>query len=231
MLGLTEGSIKFYPGKNIKIGEKSIPLTPESSLPLHFSSVDPVRHRSSDIIDGTVAAETFKDKTVIISNASSTAINTPKGLKPQYYFTVSAIKTIMSDSFISRPAWTYKLELGLLFAAAFFIMLASSLPQWLFHSLFIFAILSVAAGSVYMFCSELIWIKPAVPMLCLVSGYFFGIIKRFVLNYELKQHRIQYSSKPPPPPVIKRQPKPVAVSDNAASASNKAQDYPEEHKK
>ena len=232
LLGISEENIKFNPGKNMKIGEKLIPLTPESSLPVNFSSVDPIMHKSSDILAGNVAAETFKGKTVILCNSSGRNVNTPKGLKPECFFVISAIKTLMSDSFISRPPWTYKLEVGMLMASAVLIMFASSLPRWLFHSMFLFAFVAVYAGSIYMFCSELIWIKPVVPMLCLSSGYLFGIIKRFVLNYELKQHKIQYSSNPPPPPVIRRQAKPADVSDNhVPTNAQKTQDYPEEHLK
>ena len=201
LLDIPVKSVEFRPGREIVLGEKKIPLTPESMLPVLFSSIEPQRYASREIIDGSVAPEIFRGKTVFMTPAAQRIAETPRGKRQQVYFLISALNTLTGNTYISRPQWTYQLETGLILLAGIFTAFVSSMPSWTFHSLFTLLFAAVTGGSIYAFCSMNIWIKPAVPLICLAAGYLFGVLKRFSLRYELKQHRIQYSNRPPPPPV------------------------------
>ena len=239
-MGVSNGDIKLEPGKAIMLGDKEIPIMPESSMPVHFPTADPQKYSSENIIAGNPAPETFKDKIVFIVRSGKKEINTPKGEKPDYFFSISSMMTMLSDYFISRPQWAYKAELGMLLAAGLFIMFVSSFPGWLFHSLFIIFLVFFVGGPIYLFYEQHIWLKPVVPVLCLVSGYLFGITKRFVLMYELKQHKVRYSPNPPPPPAMKKAANAASAKDNAAAVKkslspavpvNEMQNYPAERTK
>lgn len=227
IMNIEPGKMRFVPARELRIGEKSIPLTSESMMPVYFSKVEPLKYSSKAIIGGTIAPETFKGRIVIISAESQNGIITPKGEIPRYSFLVSAIKTMMSDFFVSRPEWTYKAELGMLLAAGIFIAFASILPAALFHSVFAIMAVMFFAVPLYMFSHEHIWIKPMVPAMCLALGYVFGTVKRFVLRYELK--KIQYSNKPPPLPRLSRKAKTnseTARQPDNASIRNKVSQNP-----
>ena len=206
MLGLSSEEIKFYPGKKIILGNKTVPLLSNSELPIKFISENIQTFSSKEILSGMLAPETFKDKIVIFASASQSKIRTANGLRPYFISIASALNTLMSDSFITRPAWTYNLELCLILAAGIFTAFVSLMPSWLFHALAATMFIAVFAGAAYMFCAYGIWIKASIPALALAEGYAFGIMKRFFVRYELKQNKIKYSSKPPPlPPVAMRQ--------------------------
>lgn len=195
--------IVYIPGKEIIIGEKHIPLMQNSVIPVNYNTVPVTKYSLQDILDGKTAPEIFKDKTIILGVKNGEQYDSSSGKIGLSDFTATVIRTLLSDKLFSRPAWTYKTEIVLIFLAGIFTAVASCFKIKTANLGFLFFMFAMLAGGTYFFYFKSIWLKTTYPTAVLGFGYLFTLTKYFFKNFEFKHHNVEYSNVPPPPPVIK----------------------------
>ncbi|MCX5788991.1 MAG: serine/threonine-protein kinase [Elusimicrobia bacterium] len=135
-----------------------------------------------EVLSGKVSADLFKDKVVIIgvsAGPAATLYATPisRGL-PAVELDANAVENLLHQRFLLRPRWTSTAEVGLILAAALFLVLAAPRlsPRLAALATALFAVAVLAAGSVVFGLG--VWLKTLYPALLLVAGYVALMARR-----------------------------------------------------
>jgi len=124
---------------------------------------------------------------------------TPSGLLYPHQLQASALQTIISDSPISRPQWTFQAEIGLILIGSLLIVLSVYyLPIWLSFVLFFLTSTAATALSYYVWNEFLILLDLSASLiiyiLLLTSASFNNFYKQFVLRQQIKKQFGTYVS-------------------------------------
>ncbi len=144
----------------------------------------------------------LKGKTVIIgvtAKGIAPQITTPSGLLYPHQLQANALQTIISDSPISRPQWTYAAELGMILIGSLLIVLAVYyLPIWTGLALFVGSAAAVCYAVYYAWYEFSILLDLSASLiiyiLLLTSSSFNNFYKQFVLRQQIKKQFGTYVS-------------------------------------
>ena len=144
----------------------------------------------------------LKGKTAIIGVTAKgivPQVTTPSGLLYPHQLQANALQTIISDAPISRPQWTFLVELGMaLFGALLIVVSVYYLPIW--YGLVSFFGSSVAVGyvSYYFWTSSSILLDLSYSLILYIllftSSAFNNFYKQFVLRQQIKKQFGTYVS-------------------------------------
>ena len=144
----------------------------------------------------------LKGKTIIIGVTAKgivPQVTTPSGLLYPHQLQANALQTIISDAPISRPQWTFLVELGMaLFGALLIVVSVYYLPIW--YGLVSFFGSSVAVGyaSYYFWTSSSILLDLSYSLILYIllftSSAFNNFYKQFVLRQQIKKQFGTYVS-------------------------------------
>jgi serine/threonine-protein kinase len=146
----------------------------------------------SMVYKNKIQTSLFKDKIVIIGPTASgigDRFVTPiSGQMPGAEVVANSVADILSQRFLSRPAWLPYLELCLLIIFGLFISFV--LPRLkagmgAVTTLGLFLAYGIAGTT--LFFSNNIWVKISPPMLLLILGYILIISKRFLITERTKE--------------------------------------------
>ncbi|HZQ90840.1 MAG TPA: serine/threonine-protein kinase [Terriglobales bacterium] len=193
---LESNDYRFTPGRELVLGRAHIPVDEKGQMLVNyigppFKTFPTVSF--SDLRGKKVTnMEAFKDKIVLIgmmATGGGDAYVTPVGdLFPGVELHANVIQNVLGNSFLIRPDWARKAELGLMLLFALFVSLA--IPHLSAgKSAIIAAVLLVAtlAGGVWLFTAHGYWIKIFYPALMLVAGYTIVVSKRYLVTEKRKE--------------------------------------------
>ena len=146
--------------------------------------------------------ENLNGKTVIVGVIAKGIVpqtSTPAGLLYPHQLQASALQSIMSDSPISRPQWTFQAEIGLILVGSLLIVLSVYyLPIWLSLILFLLASFGTSYLSYYAWIEKKILLDLSASLiiyiLLLTSSAFNNFYKQFVLRQQIKKQFGTYVS-------------------------------------
>ena len=141
-------------------------------------------------------------KTIIVGVTAKGIVpqtSTPAGLLYPHQLQASALQSIMSDSPISRPQWTFQAEIGLILIGSLLIVLSVYyLPIWFSLLIFLFASFGTSYLSYYLWSKFFILLDLSYSLilyiLLLTSSAFNNFYKQFVLRQQIKKQFGTYVS-------------------------------------
>ena len=151
--------------------------------------------------DGTKLPD-LKGKTVVIGVTAKgivPQVSTPDGLKYPHQLQATALQTIISDNPISRPQWTFPMELALMIAGALLILVCVYYgPLWLGLVSFFGSVVAAGYASWYFWTSssmllDLSWAL-ILYILSFTSSAFNNFYKQFKLRQQVKKQFGTYVS-------------------------------------
>jgi serine/threonine-protein kinase len=192
--GLSPHEAVFKPGREVRVGNITLPLDEESRMLISFNGPDGT-FRSfpyQDVMNDKVSLNAFAGKIVVVgltASAVATLFNTPLANNfPPTELTANIIENILHRRFLLRPPWAERFELGLLVAVGLFIMfLLPRLRALSGLAISIMLLAGLAAAGVYPFARYGYWIKVAYPAILLVLAYLIIISKRFFVTEKGKE--------------------------------------------
>ncbi len=192
-LGLKPDQVILAPGASAAFGKHVMPLDASSSALLAFNKSKAFKYYSFyDVLNGKIVPEAFKDKIVLIGltaqGVGNLYITPTDGGMPAVDFTANVVDDILSNKFISRPEWAFPVEVGLIVLAGLFT--AFLLPHMKAGSGAVLAgtlFAALVGAGIFFFTSKGLWLKIMYPALVLVTGYIFGITKRFFTTEKKKE--------------------------------------------
>jgi adenylate cyclase len=158
----------------------------------HFESID---------YDGQPLPD-LKEKTAIIGVTAKgivPQVSTPAGLLYPHQIQANALQTIISDSPISRPQWTFLAELAMILVGSLLIVLSVYyLPIWAGLVFFVGSAAAVSYASYYAWYEFSILLDLSASLiiyiLLLTSASFNNFYKQFVLRQQIKKQFGTYVS-------------------------------------
>jgi len=146
--------------------------------------------------------ENLNGKTVIVGVTAKGIVpqtSTPAGLLYPHQLQASALQSIMSDSPISRPQWTFQAEIGLILIGSLLILLSVYyLPIWISGTAFLLASFGTSYLSYYLWSKNLILLDLSASLIIYIilfaSSSFNNFYKQFVLRQQIKKQFGTYVS-------------------------------------
>jgi len=141
-------------------------------------------------------------KTIIVGVTAKGIVpqtSTPAGLLYPHQLQASALQSIMSDSPISRPQWTFQAEIGLILIGSLLILLSVYyLPIWISGTAFLLASFGTSYLSYYLWSKNLILLDLSASLIIYIilfaSSSFNNFYKQFVLRQQIKKQFGTYVS-------------------------------------
>ncbi len=193
---LESDDYRFVSGKELILGKAHVPVDTRGRLMVNyigppyqtFPTVSFADVRNKKITNMDV----FKDKIVIIgmmATGGGDLYVSPVGdLFPGVEIQSNVIQDVLNNSYLVRPEWATRMELGALILFALFVSLA--IPHLSAGKSAIIAVLLLAvtvAGGIYMFSNYGYWLKMLYPCLMLVAGYTVVVSKRYLVTEQRKE--------------------------------------------
>jgi len=158
----------------------------------HFESID---YNGQPLPD-------LKGKTAIIGVTAKgivPQVSTPAGLLYPHQIQANALQTIISDSPISRPQWTFLAELAMILVGSLLIVLSVYyLPIWIGLVFFVGSAVAVCYAAYYAWYEFSILLDLSASLiiyiLLLTSASFNNFYKQFVLRQQIKKQFGTYVS-------------------------------------
>lgn len=180
------------------LAERLTGRKPHDSQPIpiiNFSNADRFQNISySDIINGRVDKNVFKDKIVLIGTerSSYSQIQTPMGLMSRHEYWGQVTENLIQNNFITKlPFWTYAVFLLLLTLIS--ITIISSYPQNVALFFFLWVATFTAAFSAWIFDSFSIWYPILSPITLIIFVWVlftsYQALKTEKANTRLKQEQ------------------------------------------
>ena len=133
----------------------------------------------------------LEGKTVIVGVTAKGIVPqtpTPDGLKYPHQLQGNALQTIMSDNPISRPQWTYPMELALMIAGSLLIILCVYYgPVWLGLVSFFGSVVGVAFASYYFWTSTSILLDLSGALILYILSFTSSAFNNFYKQFKLRQ--------------------------------------------
>ena len=187
-LGMPAGKIGLALGEGIDTPAGRIPTDARMRMLVNYYGGDRTFARYSiyDVLNEKITGTPFKDRLVLIgATAAGLADFEPSPLAPilpgvEKHATI--IANILEGSYLTRPAWTSYLELGLLlvFGVATAFLLPRLNARW--GSLVAAALFLALIGVVFFFhASSGVWVGALYPLLLLAANYTAITSRRFLV--------------------------------------------------
>ena len=187
-MGLKPKDIRVRPGRDIQLGQRTIPLDRDSMMLIKFADgMDNIKKDSAvDVLrdNGGIPSKTFKNKLVLVGitdTAMGSSFVTPVDSAYQFNgLVLSSLRNIWEGNFLSRPLWAPRAEygwLGLIGLFVTFLLPRLKAKQALAVTLGL-AVVTVGAGW-YLFLAKNWWIKLFYPLAVLGSAYVIVTVRRF----------------------------------------------------
>jgi len=194
-MGVKPADVKFVPGVSLSGGRLKVPVDSEGLMAITFLGVPGEktikRVSFQQVVGGTLAADYFKDKLVIVGPTAAGVGNShATALAPSVTdieIAAEAAENILHSRFLVRPDWAEKAEWGMIAAIGVFLMLL--LPRlrafWGLIASLVLSIAIVVGGTYYFLLGE--WIKIAAPLALLLVGYLVIVSRQFLLTEKGKE--------------------------------------------
>ena len=201
-MNLKVKDIRVRPGRDIRLGNRTIPLDSESKMLIKFADgLDNIKKDSAvDVLrdNGGIPSQTYKDKLVLVGitdTAIGSSFVTPVDSAYQFNgLVLSSLRNIWEGNFLSRPLWAPRAEYGWLALIGLFVTLG--LPRLKARTALLatvgLAILTVGAGW-YLFVAKSWWIKIFYPLAVLFLTYFVVTVRRFFFT-EMRKELVEAQS-------------------------------------
>ena len=136
--------------------------------------------------------EAFRDKIVLIgmmATGGGDLQTTPVGdLYPGVEIHANVIQSVLSNTYITRPPWANRAELGVLILFGLFVSLAiPMLSAGRSAIVALVLLLATLGGGVYLFTAYGFWLKMLYPSVLLVVGYAAVISTRYLATQKHEQ--------------------------------------------
>ena len=146
----------------------------------------------SDVRNKKVPMDVFRDKIVLIgmmaTGGGDLYISPVADLFPGVEIHANVINNVLAGTYLIRPEWAQKLELGLMLLFALFV--AFAIPHLSAGKSAIIAVVLLAitiGGGIYAFTQYGYWLKMLYPSLMLVAGYTVVVSKRYLVTEKRKE--------------------------------------------
>ncbi len=186
--GATPAQIKLKPGV-LTAGRLSVPLDADGMMPITFLGPPGARtiKRVSfqQVLGGTLSADYFKDKLVIIGpTASGVGNERPMplgGRMADVEIFAHAAENVIHSRFLTQPAWAPQAEWGMLAVIGLFLTLI--LPRlrafWGLVASLLISVGVIGAGTYYFVLGQ--WVQIAYALSLLLAGYLVIVSRQFLL--------------------------------------------------
>jgi eukaryotic-like serine/threonine-protein kinase len=136
--------------------------------------------------------DAFRDKIVLIgmmATGGGDLQTTPVGdLYPGVELQANIIQSVLSNTYITRPPWATKAELGVLIFFGLFVSLAIPyLSAGRSAIIALVLLIATVGGGVYLFTAYGFWLKMLYPSMLLVAGYVAVISTRYFATQKHEQ--------------------------------------------
>ncbi len=194
-LNLGPADIQVELGEGVRVGQLAIRTNevmqmytgfyPPAENGLTFDT-----YSFSDVRDGKVAPETFKNKIVLIGSTAvgvGTTHSTPLGAMNGPELTANVVASILNQDFYERPSWVSWTEIVLFLAIALYLILGMPrLGAFLAAAISAVVLVILVGGSLYLLAGQKIWLQAMTPALFLLTGHVLLTTKRFLLTERQK---------------------------------------------
>jgi serine/threonine-protein kinase len=190
---LESDDYRYTSGKELVLGRAHIPVDAQGRLLVDYINREKFpRVFFSDVRKGQVPPEFFQGKIVLIgmiATGGGDQYVAPIGdMFPGVEIHGNVIQNVINGSYLIRPEWAGKAELGLLILFALFVSLA--IPHMKAGHSAIIAVVLLAltvGGGIYSFTAYGYWLKMAYPVLMLVAGYTVVVSARYLVTEKRKE--------------------------------------------
>lgn len=166
----------------LQAGAQTIPMYKTNRLLMNFSDTTPFSYYSfSDVISGTIPAERFTDKIVLIgysSRQSGPLLRTPLTTMPDITVAAQVVDALLNKTYIARPRWAVPLETAffLLWGAVLTIVIPRTRTST--GAIVLFILLAAwTALSLYLFVSYRYWLILSYVIALTVAGYIVLLVQ------------------------------------------------------
>jgi serine/threonine-protein kinase len=190
---LESDDYRYTPGKELVLGRAHIPVDSEGRFLVDYVNRAKVPHYYfSDVRNKKVPPDVFRDKIVLIgmmaTGGGDTSITPIENQMPNVELFGNVINNVLAPSYLIRPEWAQKLELGMMILFALFVALA--IPHLSAGKSAIMAVVLLAVtigGGIYAFTTYGFWLKMFYPAFMLVAGYTVVVSKRYLVTEKKKE--------------------------------------------
>src|SRR4051812_29503825 len=190
---LESDDYRYMPGKEIVLGRAHIPVDSQGRFLVNYLNRESVpRFYFSDIRNKKLPMDVFRDKIVLIgmmaTGGGDLYISPVADLFPGVEIHANVINNVLGGTYLIRPEWAQKLELGLMLLFAVFV--AFAIPHLSAGKSAIVAVVLLAmtvGGGIYAFTAYGYWLKMLYPALMLVAGYTVVVSKRYLVTEKRKE--------------------------------------------
>ncbi|MBU0729556.1 MAG: CHASE2 domain-containing protein [Proteobacteria bacterium] len=179
----------------IRIGDLKVPTEAGYQMFINYNvNRDKLVYSFTDVLNGKVPDETFKNKAVMIgltAHPPAALHSSPVHKKiSDVEIKAQAFENIFSENPIKRPYWAWALETAVLLYFGFFILFVISRVSIRLGALILGSFLAVWYVIVLaMFYSADIWFKAATPTILAIGGYLSIIaVRKFSVAYKQDEH-------------------------------------------
>ncbi|HTK59972.1 MAG TPA: serine/threonine-protein kinase, partial [Candidatus Baltobacteraceae bacterium] len=195
-LSLQRNALKFEPPATFQLNKARIPVDESGMAFVRFAGgAGTVKSFSAlSVLDGSLPEKSLDGKIVLVGltapgAADGTVMVAPGGERiTGLEILANHIENILTQTFISRPAWAGKAELGLLGAAALVVILILPFLRARFAvpiAALVFA--GIAGSSWFLFVKRGMWVSPAHGASLLLAGFVVLIAKRLIFTEKGKE--------------------------------------------
>jgi eukaryotic-like serine/threonine-protein kinase len=189
---LESDDYRYTPGKELVLGRAHIPVDSQGRFLVNYTNRSSMpRYYFSDVRNKKIQPQAFQDKIVLIgmmaTGGGDLYISPVADLFPGVELNANVINNVLASSYLIRPEWAQKLELGLMLLFALFVALA--IPHLSAGKSAIIAVILLAAtvgGGIYAFTQYGYWLKMMYPCLMLIAGYTVVVSKRYLVTEKRK---------------------------------------------
>jgi len=193
-LGLKPSDIQIRLGRDLRLGDRTVPLDEENRLLINymapFASLKTVS--AIEVLADKVPAEAFKGKIVLLGTRATglgTLFVSPiEANFPDNGVLVTVLQNLLGGRFLQRPMWAFQFEMGSLLFIGLFVALV--LPRMKAKSgaavSGVLLLISVGAGA-YLFIKMGLWVKIFYSAALVVFAYAFITMRRFFFTERRKE--------------------------------------------
>ncbi|MHB1351514.1 MAG: CHASE2 domain-containing protein [Desulfobulbaceae bacterium] len=162
--------------QSIKLGKHHIPVDTAGNLLLAFRTGLPSSVSASDILRGTVARSRIEGKVILVGTSATGLVDTHSTPLHKHFPGVAVhatvIDNILSDRFLSRPAWANGVELGLVVLLGMLSTFILAEAQPFFSLLIVFCGGGgLGLGSFLLLREKAIFLNPLLPVVVLFVNF------------------------------------------------------------
>jgi len=171
--------IRINLGLDIELGAHNIATDASLRLyPTFYGGGNFKVYHYRDVLSGRVPLDMFGQKIILIGSAEK-AVSTPAVAMTRIEFTAHVLQSLLSDQYVSRPAWTHSLELALLLLIGLYlIIILPRLSPVIAVAASLFLMLMLIGAEFAMLMNYALWVQLMSAALLLLAGHGLVVMKQ-----------------------------------------------------